>query len=389
MIRAGKISSGRGANQKFGSSFRSTSPKKGLTPELPFLQWDAAKKCVVGGPRKIEELLLQTQIYCKTHFYPGLDRILGFETGKMPVVAKPIYPTGEGAETAYKLLFANYLKKIDSLDGDKVKLHGTLMGQMDRSVLDEIRKLTDGREAVDGNDPEALVKAMITSLYSGSVKTNPAKVFLMHARRLDRMTQRPDEPFGEYFERFKSQHAAYVMAAEQADNKDAVHKDKIVLEMFIQSLNSSRNHEYKHLFETGNMINPPTSISDVSAHIHDRFPEKIESRKPQPTAPTGIFLARPFTGVCDQCGEQGHKWRDCPQRDRQIADAVDEARADQRRGAGDSATDHRGAGRGGGRGGFGGRSGGRGGRGGGRDGGRGRGGRGGGRQVSFNDDQSN
>jgi hypothetical protein len=63
----------------------------------------------------------------------------------------------------WELAYSKYTKDVDTLEQDKIKVYGLMLGQISQASKDRIKETEAGEEAVGTQDPRTLLSAILST----------------------------------------------------------------------------------------------------------------------------------------------------------------------------------------------------------------------------------
>jgi hypothetical protein len=315
----------------------------------------------VVSPHKVQEFLNDIKNYTLQHYSSGLHKI--FETGGEYVEPEvPAQPHVDATAVQMKIwenAYKNYSYDKRKFDEDKIKLVGTILGQLSKESVDVIRQTEDGREGIDKQMPLTLIKAIVsTHLILGKVDDEQN---LYEARRIyENMRQGEKETLDSYCRRFEAAVASVKEAASRAEMEEECPNEKLQAIHFVRNVNDKYSL-FKDNVQRGIIAIDDTVRDALEAAI--KFGEGSAYRPISHSESRGVFASTRGRGgrvrgrghgggrtsygpsakyPCKICNSTDHWAKDCPDGEKKpaadsaVKKAVDEVRAENSAGGGAS-----------------------------------------------------
>ena len=254
---SGRSNRGRG---RFGRSHGSSEfrTEKGLIDSLPYLRYRYGSSVV--SPHKVQEFLQAIKNYTLQHYSKGLHKIFELGGGSYEEPEEPEEPEADASPfeiEKWKTEYKNYNHDSRKFEEDKIKLVGTILGQLSRESVDTIRQTEDGRKAIDQMLPLTLIKTIVsTHMILGKIDNEQN---LYEARRLyEGIKQGERETLDNYCRRFEAAVASLTEAAARAGMDTETPGEKLQAIHFTRNVNDSfsmfRDNVQRGLLESQNNI---------------------------------------------------------------------------------------------------------------------------------------
>lgn len=258
--------------------------------------------------------------------------------GEYPVIPDPgsditANQLKTSAGELWKLKQQEYVKMLNNLENDKVRVTGKILGQLDSLCRERIGQCPGGEKAMQECDPLFIIKCIRTELVHPTATVAakaPVRLWLAANQQFMAIAMRRGESIKQYYDRFKAEAAKYAQICVRAGKEQVSESDLATL--FVSSLRGSYVL-YMHYVDLKFKPSPET-VQDAYTEASTTDWESIHATqllatggKPrgagnvggaaavyatttEKSGDNGEYIPRYRCKCCKQFA--GHKARDCP-----------------------------------------------------------------------------
>jgi hypothetical protein len=311
-------------------------PQKGQIESLPVLTYN--RSSTTNGDN-VEKWMKAMKSYTIANYIKDLDEIFNKDNPHYPTIEAPDPLERDDRKDLmlveiWKHDMKDFRTNSKKLIEDSTKLFGVILGQMSISSIEQVGSTQEGKNAIDGKDPLALVEAITsTHITGGRIDANQNLYVAETAYR--NIVMYEHEKLHEYHRRFLVSINALTECALRANKEESVPKDELQIIHFINNLNANYGL-YKEYFIRGMLPAPKaTTVTEAYEKITVFGSDRSEfGRKEHGQHSRNIFhttsgrasrggrsgrgrgrSGRPtnaMEGACYNCGEKGHYANKCP-----------------------------------------------------------------------------
>jgi len=237
------------------------------------------------------------------------------------------------------------------LEEHKIKLMGTMLGQMSDGSKDQVKTSQEGKDAIENKDPLSLVKAIL-STHLTLKRIDYEQNLYAAETNYRRLEMGETESIANFFRRFSASLSSFRECASRAGKEETMPDDEQQSIHFVMQL-SANYGAFKDNFRRG-MISPkPTSLQEAYERICNFGPGR-SSFDVKELKHRGVFVTRGGRGggrggpgrgsgrggfgggrgACAICHQYGHWKNECPQRkgdgDEEVSKAVEHVKEEKK-----------------------------------------------------------
>jgi hypothetical protein len=263
-----------------------------------------------------------------------------YTPGEYPVIPDPgsditANQLKTSAGELWKLKQQEYVKMVNNLENDKVRVTGKILGQLDSLCRERIGQCPGGEKAMQECDPLFIIKCIRTELVHSTATVAakaPVRLWLVANQQFMAISMRRGETIKEYYDRFKAEAAKYAQICVRAGKEQVSESDLATL--FVSSL---RGPYVLYIHYVDLKFKPsPETVEDAYREASTTDWESIHAvqmlaaggGKPRAAGNAGGAVAAVYATTTDKSGDNGdytpryrckcckqfagHKARDCP-----------------------------------------------------------------------------
>ena len=265
---------GRGHNGRGGRGMARPPPRTGTVAAIgAYLDLLPGKEVnpgvVTNWVNKFREYVVTVCETSRINLIFGVDATLG----DYPKLQEPKLPDETSTRFQIKMweiAYAKFIKDVDRLETDKLKVFGLMMGQMSENSKNRVKETDAGSIAIEEQDPRLLLTAILATHLTDNRLGAEHNLYKIE-QAFHRYLMEPGDSLAFYYQRFRALLSGVQEAYHRAkqDPPDNTYRDVQLALRFTIGLNSSY-HAYKQYYEDG--------LKDWPENLTDAFSEAAKFR---------------------------------------------------------------------------------------------------------------
>jgi hypothetical protein len=166
----------------------------------------------------------------------------------------------------WEIAYAKFIKDVDRLEKDKLKVFGLMMGQMSENSKNRVKEIDAGSIAIEEQDPRLLLTAILAAHLTDNRLGAEHNLYKIE-QAFHRYIMEPGDSLAFYYQRFRALLSGVQEAYHRAkqDPPENTYRDVQLALKFTLGLNLSFN-AYKQYYEDG-LKDWPESLVDAFSEI--------------------------------------------------------------------------------------------------------------------------
>jgi Zinc knuckle len=293
--RGQSASRGRGRNGRGGRGMARPPPRTGTVAAIgAYLDLVPGKEVnpgvVTNWVNKFREYIVTVCETSRINLIFGIDATLG----DYPKLQEPKVPDEDSTKFQIKMweiAYTKYIKDVDRLETDKLKVFGLMMGQMSENSKNRVKETDSGSIAIEQQDPRLLLTAILATHLTDNRLGAEHNLYKIE-QAFHRYIMEPGDSLAFYYQRFRALLSGVQEAYHRAqqDPPDTSYRDVQLALRFTIGLNSSYS-TYKQYYEDG-LKDWPENLVDAFSEASKFRPRTAGSGNPGDVGRANAFAMR-------------------------------------------------------------------------------------------------
>jgi Zinc knuckle len=286
---------GRGRNGRGGRGMARPPPRTGTVAAIgAYLDLVPGKEVnpgiVMNWVNKFRGYIITVCETSRINLIFGIDATLG----DYPELREPPLPNEDSSKFEIKkweIAYAKYIKDVDKLEADKLKVFGLMVGQISENSKNRVKETDTGAIAMEQLDPRLLLSAILSTHLTDNRLGAEHNLYKIE-QAFHRYAMEPGDSLAFYYQRFRALLSGVQKAYNRAKQElpETSYREVQLALRFTIGLNSSYS-AYKQYYEDG-LKDWPENLVDAFSEAATFRPRTAGSGNPGDVSRANAFAMR-------------------------------------------------------------------------------------------------